>query len=290
MRRRKRTAPSKPYDVTTKALIEQNPRAWLEFLGLPVTECEVFDADLSTVSTEADKIIKVTAPILYGVHEEFQASAEVRMPDRLLRYNILAEDKHQMPIHSVVYLLRRMADSFGNLTGVLERKDIDGELMVWFRYRVVRVYEIPVERFLGADPSLLPLALLSNLDGTTPESVVRRMDDRLQQEVTREQARSLWTSAYLLMGLSYPADVTERLLSGVMQMRESVTYQKILSEGRVEGAVREAQNMLLLAGKGPLGAPDAATKKRIHNITEVEALESMVERIHTVGSWADLLK
>lgn len=81
-------------------------------------------------------------------------------------------------------------------------------------------------------------------------------------------------------------------------MRESVTYQKILSEGEaigivkgeVKGAVREAQNMLLLAGKGPLGAPDAATKKRIHNITEVEALESMVERIHIVGSWADLLK
>lgn len=81
-------------------------------------------------------------------------------------------------------------------------------------------------------------------------------------------------------------------------MRESVTYQKILSEGRAEGeaigvtkgAVREAQNMLLLAGKGLLGAPDAATRKRIHNITEVEALESMVERIHIVGSWADLLK
>jgi predicted transposase YdaD len=206
----------------------------------------------------------------------------------------LSEDKHRMPIHSVVYLLRREANSFGNLTGVLERQGYTGNVMLTFHYQVVRVWEIPVEQILHADPSLLPLALLSDLAGTTPESVVRRMDDRIQQEATLEQARSLWTSAYLLMGLSYPSDVTERLLSGVMQMRESVTYQKILSEGEAigvaKGAVREAQNMLLLAGKGPLGAPDAATKRRIHNITEVEALESMVERIHTVGSWADLLK
>jgi len=296
--RKKQETPAKTYDVTTKMLIEQNPRAWLEFLGLPVTQCEIINADLSTVSTEADKIIKVTAPILYGVHEEFQASAEFRLPDRILRYNVLAEEKHLIPIHSVVYLLRREADNYGNLTGVLNRHDFQGNVKLTFHYQVVRVWEIPVERILDADPSLLPLALLSDLAGATPEAVVQRIDDRLQTEVPPEQAQLLWTSAYILMGLSYAPDISERLMAGVMQMRESITYQKILSEGRAEGRaegeaegrIHEAQNMLLLVGEGRLGKPTASTQKRVRQIQDVNALESIARRILLVETWADLLK
>ena len=159
-----------------------------------------------------------------------------------------------------------------------------------FHYQVVRVWEIPVERILDADPSLLPLALLSDLAGTSPETVVHRIDDRLQTEVPPEQARLLWTSAYILMGLSYPPDISERLMTGVMQMRESSTYQKILAEGEAEGRIHEAQNMLLLVGEGRLGKPTASTQRRVRQIQDVNALENIARRILLVETWADLLK
>ena len=51
---------SKPYDATTKDLLTERPRDLLAFLGLPVAddyEVEAIDADLSTVTAAADKIL-----------------------------------------------------------------------------------------------------------------------------------------------------------------------------------------------------------------------------------------
>lgn len=89
MARKKSTTPNKPFDATTKSLVEVNPKGWLDFLGLPATTYELVSADLSTVTTEADRLIRVTTPVEYGVHQEFQAGAESRFPDRCLRYNVL---------------------------------------------------------------------------------------------------------------------------------------------------------------------------------------------------------
>jgi hypothetical protein len=42
---------SKPFDAVTKERLEQNPRAWLEFLlGRELGEVRVVDADLSTIT------------------------------------------------------------------------------------------------------------------------------------------------------------------------------------------------------------------------------------------------
>ena len=63
-------------------------------------------------------------------------------------------------------------------------------------------------------------------------AVVQAMRQRLDREATRSQAETLWTATYLLMGLTYSDELIDRLLEGVQSMKESVTYQKILREGR----------------------------------------------------------
>ena len=44
----------------------------------------------------------------------------------------------------------------------------------------------------------LPLALLGDLSGTSPEEVVQQVAERLSTEVAPDSIRKLWTSTYLL--------------------------------------------------------------------------------------------
>lgn len=55
---------SKSYDATSKDLLEADPTGWATFLGCPVTaeQASVVDADVSTVTSDADKVIPVTVP------------------------------------------------------------------------------------------------------------------------------------------------------------------------------------------------------------------------------------
>ena len=50
---------SLPYDASMKFLIEKHPEAVLALAGLSGDSFEIIEADLSTVTSAADKLIKV---------------------------------------------------------------------------------------------------------------------------------------------------------------------------------------------------------------------------------------
>lgn len=57
---------SKPFDATTRQLIELGPVDWLEYLGLHVADpsrVTVIDSNVSTVTADADKVIASTIPL-----------------------------------------------------------------------------------------------------------------------------------------------------------------------------------------------------------------------------------
>jgi hypothetical protein len=72
-------------------------------------------------------------------------------------------------------------------------------------------------------------------------------------------------------------------------MKESVTYQAILSEGRVEGRIQEAQAILLRQGNTRFGPPSTEARATLEGITSVERLEMLSDRILKVESWDELL-
>jgi hypothetical protein len=117
---------SKPYDATIKDLLETAPADWLRFLGRPDPgPVHLIDADLSTVTTQADKLFHVGEASPWLLHLEFQASRDVWLPQRMRKYNALAAERHQLPVSSAVVLLRPDADS-AELTGMLrERHRLD---------------------------------------------------------------------------------------------------------------------------------------------------------------------
>lgn len=97
-------------------------------------------------------------------------------------------------------------------------------------------------------------------------------------------------------------------------MKESVTYQKILREGRAEGIalgkqegialgkqegialgkqegrISELKSVIERFGIKRFGTPDPAKIARINAITDILALEALADRLLEVESWDELLE
>jgi hypothetical protein len=102
--------------------------------------------------------------------------------------------------------------------------------------------------------------------------LIQQMDRRIDREAEPPAAQSLWTATYVLMGLEYEREFTQHLLRGVCAMKESVTYQAILEEGRAE----EAQRILLSLGTARFGKPSVKVRRALAGITDLELLESVL--------------
>ena len=95
---------SKPFDATLKDLLEGAANAWPKLLGpWPYRRVELVDADVSTVTAAADKVL-----LVHGdghdwlLHLELQSSHDAELPERLHLYNVLLHHRHRLPVRSVV--------------------------------------------------------------------------------------------------------------------------------------------------------------------------------------------
>jgi predicted transposase YdaD len=119
--------------------------------------------------------------------------------------------------------------------------------------------------------------------------VIRQMEARIEQEASPDEAGVLWTATYVLMGLRYSRKMATALLRGVRAMKESVTYQAIVDEGRAEGRLTEARAILLRQGRKRFGPPSMEVRGALEAITSIERLELLAERLLDVESWQELL-
>ena len=284
---------SKPYDATTRFLLESFPGDWPDYLGTargwPI---RVINADLSTITSEADKVFLVEAPEPWLLHVELQSGHDREIPRRLLRYNVLLDGRHDLPVESVLVLLRPGAD--GPALSGAYRRELPGQgPHLEFRYKVVRAWQQPVEAILEGGIGTLPLAPISAVAPEALPGVIRRMEERLDREVSEADAGMLWTATFLLMGLRYEPGFSNLLLREVRAMKESTTYQAILEEGeargKAEGRVEEARRMLLRIGRKRLGEPSEGVRAAIESIVEQERAEILGERLLDVVSWDELL-
>ena len=295
---------AKPFDVTMKHLVTTYPADWLRYLNLPVAPVHVIDADLATVSASADKVLHVQTTPPFLTHLEFQAHYDGGLDGRTLRYNVLLDGHYHLPVVSVIILLRRAADGPA-MSGRLQRVGPDGEIILDFRYRVVRLWEQPVATALEGPLGTLPLAPLTDVKPEALPTVIARMEERIEREAAPGAVAELWAETFILMGLRYSPAHSRELLKGVRRMKESLTYQEILLEGRAEGraegeakgraegevkgraeAVREA---LLSLGTQRFGPPEARFKATIAAVPSVEELQRLLDRLLKAESWNDLI-
>ena len=272
----------RPYDVATRELIDTDPAAWLRWAGLPVDgPVTARDSEVSTVLAEVDKVLQVDSDRPWMAHLEVQASRDHQLPLRLLQYHALLLRRHDLPLASVVVLLRSQAD-VPELTGELTRSDPTGEPSLSFRYRVIRLWQRPAEELLTGGLGVLPLAPLTAVRPENVPTIIERMTARLDQEASPDLARNLWAATLVLLGLRYDEREANHLLRGVRQMRESTTYQAILREGRSEGhqtgllegreegRASEARRLLLRMAEHRFGPPTPGQVAAIEAITDIE--------------------
>ena len=84
-------------------------------------------------------------------------------------------------------------------------------------------------------------------------------------------------------------------------MKESVTYQKIWNDGRLEGEhkgriegehigrIEGELNLLVRVGSGRLGIPSEAMIAKLNEIDSVGRIETMADKIFSVETWDELL-
>jgi predicted transposase YdaD len=293
---------SKPYDATTKTLLETRPEDWLPLLGQgPAWRVRLIDTDVSTVTAAADKVLYVEDREPWLLHLELQAGRDADLVRRTLRYNVLLDCRHDLPVQSVIVLLRLSADG-PELTGVYERPLPRSRRSLLFDYEVLRVWQVPADSISKGGPGTLPLAPIADVAEDDLPDVIRHMERRLSREVPPAEAEQLWIATYVLMGLRYPPALATQLLQGVRAMKESATYQAIIAEGeakgraegrvegRVEGRAEEARRFLLLLGRKHLGEPDQQAQAQLAAITGVAQLERLGQRLLDVATWQELLR
>jgi predicted transposase YdaD len=278
---------SKPFDATPKGLIEIAPADWPAFLGVAARSVEVVDADVSTVTAATDKVLVIRADEGDRIqHFDFQSGPDASLPRRTHGYNALLEERHELPVESVVLLLRPEAN-LSAINGKYERRlPRAAEPYLRFEYRVVRVWELPVKTVLAAGISVLPLAPISAVGASELPSVIEQMKQRLEAQTDKTTVAELWTATKMLLGLRYEAPFVESLLRGVRAMKESTTYQAIMEEGRVEEIREDIRDL----GERKFNAPmPPQVQTVVVGILDRAQLKQLLRRILDVESWDELL-
>ncbi len=280
-----------PFDATLKDLVQHFLHDYEVQMGLtdlgPLTPLNV---DLSTITAATDIALGHGDPPDRIVDINFQSGPDDELPGRVLLYHALLHFRFRVPVHSLVVLLRPVADR-RQLTGKLRYVGRPGKSKMNFSYEVIRLWEQPVRRWLRGGLGTLPLVPLCRLpaaasleDALSP--VLRRVVERLEREAAPEERAKLLTATYVLAGLRVTPEISDRLFQGVRTMKESSTYQAILAEGRVEAL----QKTVLRQGKKRFRRPpSAAVQSAIEAITDESLLTRMTDRVLTVDSWQEML-
>ena len=289
---------TKPFDATTRNLVEMSPAEWSEYLGTPVPDpsrVRLIDANLSTVTADADRVIRLEDPIPWLRLIEMQAGRDLDLVIRLHLYSTLLYSRHRLPVRTTLVLLRKAADG-PDLTGIQELRYPDGEIYDWFRYDVLRVWEQPVERVLAAGLAVLPLAPVAKVEREKVPEILVAISDRLERDTNPDQAATLWNATRMLMGLRHSDEETAEMIQGVYHMlygirgiEESSVYQGILKKGEAKGRAEEARTILIRHGTKKFGPPDEQAEAQIAAVADIDRLHDLVDRVLDVASWDELL-
>lgn len=277
-------------DVSIKHAISAFPDHWAEFVGVrhgaPI---QVVDSDVSALSNIADKVLLVQQDEPLLLHLEPQGYYDERLDERMMAYNALLRRRHRVFVHTAVLALDRRAWGPAN-TGGLTGESPLGHCRLDFRYEVIKVWELPVERILGGGVGVLPLAPIVDVPEIEIPQVIEQIGHRFDRELPRAEAAEFWTATFILVGLKYDQSVAARVLRGVHDtMQESSTYRWIIEQGETRGQIKAKQDDLILLGTRRFDPPDSQTLTALRAITDFDRLDAMLLRVLDAAGWDEVL-
>ena len=252
--------------------------SWL--FGEPILLTQVQPQELAVEPIRADSLILLEAEGLL-LHLEFQTKADLQIPFRMLDYWVRGKrrfpDKKMRQV--VIYLKETSSD-------VVFQNKFE-ESTTHHEFEVIRLWEQPLANFLEFT-GMLPFAILVN-DGNK-ERLLQNIAQKIDKIPDQKTRQTIGSATYVLAGLVLEENIIKQILRRDI-MRESVTYQAILREGRQEGRQEGRKEGLvtivlrLLTHKFGTLPPKLHTRiTRLH----IPRLESLAEAILDFQSLADL--
>lgn len=300
----------KSFDATMNSLIDAHLDDWARYLanrcGVPMGRVSSIDTDLS-VNLQADRLFRIDGQTPLILHLELESSSQRNVPRRMLRYNSFTHELTELPVHSILLLLRPEARA-SDQTGVLSVQGGHGREYLRFEYSVIRLWEERLSDVLNAGLGLTPLSILTNEASANLPAAFEALESRVrQQSPTLEIVKDLLSSVYILCGLRYEPEQIELLYRNLsMTLEDSTTYQQILKRGEQRGiALGEQRGIALGEQRGKLESALAITirlgikrfgpipsviETSLRAITELATLEAIGDRLLDVTSWDELLQ
>ena len=281
------------YDAAAKFFANLRLRDWMTLINtsseLEIAELEELtvgpeveelDSDVSTVSARVDKLMRVGGKDPRIEHVEVQTFRDVRVPVRLCRYGVVVHYVRGLPVNSTVILLHPSADG-PELTGLYVAKSADGTPFLQYRYRVIRIWEIPVEVLLRAGIGVLVFAPLCKIDRDALPALIAQMRVRVERELPPSEQAEFWGGMGILMGLAFDVSFIDDLLKGTGNMRGSSYAQLLIKEGREEGLYQgrkeEAQKNVLRVALRRFGSVDARLQLMVDSSNDLTQLEQLLD-------------
>jgi len=159
------------FDASLKSLLEDSPADWPRLLGIPETDVTVIDADVSTVTGAADKVLRLGGQTPSILHLDFQSGPDASKPCDLNVYNSVLEKRHDLLVRSVLILLSPRAE-LTVVNGIYERGFSGVQPYRTFLYEILRVWKLPVAALLSSGLGTLPLAPISAVNAAELPKVI----------------------------------------------------------------------------------------------------------------------
>ncbi len=241
-------------------------------LGESISLTTINPTELNVEPIRADSVMLLQSSAII-LHTEFQTVGDETMPFRMADYYLRLKRKFpEQIIQQVVIYLKKT-----NSNLVRQERYVTPEMM--HRFRVIRLWEEPVEMFLST-PGLLPLAVLSR--AADKESVLTQVVNELEQIPDPREQSNLVAATSILAGLELEEQTIRQLMRSPV-MRESTMYQSILREGRAAGE----KALVLKQLNRKLGSLSPELTAKVSNLS-LERLETLGEALLDFSSVADL--
>ena len=154
---------------------------------------------------------------------------------RMLDYMPRLAHTYRLNLQSVVLYVGRGAGT--DDTGVYHVEGLTGTPVLTWRYRVIRLWQMPAAELLATEP-VAPLALVGQTQMTQPEVILSTVVTRIRQVADSELRGRLLTALLALLPEEEMITMVERLLEHEDFVMELPYLRRIREAGREEG--REA--------------------------------------------------
>ena len=255
------------YDNICKFLAETFPAdiaTWL--LGSPIALTQLNPKELSVEPIRADSLIFLQSQDLI-LHVEFQTQPKADLPFRMADYRLRAYRRFpEQQMHQVVVYLKPSQSPLVD-QNCFEIRRLRHE------FEIIRLWEQPVESFLE-QPGLFPFAVLAQTQ--SPETTLRQVAQKIDEIPQQRTQAQISASTYVLAGLTLKQEFIQTILRRDI-MRESVTYQAILQEGRQEGLQEGLKRVALNLLKAGMAIEDIVNLTTL-SLKEIQALQQQTNQ------------